>query len=117
MNAILEQLAASDGVAGLCAHRGGIIKWQRLPDSLSSDRAAALCHAVSQAFASYAKAERPLQQAYFEFPGQGVLVVARTSEDPATTPGFFLTFLLNDRSAAPAAIIGAAAYFKSESRA
>ena len=115
MNQEIEKLSALDGVNGLFVHRGGIIKWQRRPDSLSIDNAGALCNAVSKAFATYARAERPLMEAYFEFAGQSVLVLAWNPAAGETAPDMFLTFLLRDRPAASVVIRHAAAYFDSES--
>ena len=113
MNVDPGPISMIDGVNGLCVHRGGIIKWQRLPDSLTNDRAAALCHAVSQAFAAYARAGRVIREAYFEFAGQSILAVARRPDDHGAGPDSFLTFLLRDRSAVPAAVRAAAGYFAS----
>jgi hypothetical protein len=99
----LQNLAAMDGVNGVCLHRGGIIKWQRLPDFISNDRAAALCTAISRAFASYASAERYLKEAWFGFGTQSILVTARPPETPGTAADTFITLILYDRSAAPEA--------------
>src|SRR5688500_3040403 len=115
MNPDIENLAALDGVAGLFVHRGGIIKWQRRPDSLSNDHAGALCNAVSKAFAAYARAGRPLTQAWFEFTGQSVLVMARTPAANEAGPEMFLTFLIRERTVAAAVISAALAYVESES--
>ena len=108
MSANLEKLASLEGVTGLCHHRGGIILWQRLPDILTKDQAAALCAAVSRAFAAYHSAERVLTQACFEFPAHSVLVIARppAAGDP---PREFLTFLLGNRESITGAAAAAAA--------
>ncbi len=109
----LANLAALEGVTGLCHHRGGIILWQRLPDMLSKDQAAALCAAVSRAFASYHAAERILTESYFEFPGHSVLVIARPPT-PGESPREFLTFLLKNREAAAGAAAAGAAIWRSD---
>ena len=95
MSASLESLATLPGVAGLCAHRGGEITWSRLPDSISMERAAALCAAVSSAFATYAGAGRQLREAWFEFPEFCVLALPGAGTEDA-----MLTFFLTGRSCA-----------------
>ena len=94
MSADLESLAALPGVAGLCQHRGGEVVWARLPESVTAESAAALCAAVSAAFASYAGAGRVLREAWFEFPGMAVLVVCPPEAEE------MLTFFVRERSAA-----------------
>ena len=113
MNETLKNLSDLEGVSGFCVHRGGIIKWQRLPDSLSNDRAGALCSAISRAFALYAAAERPLSEAWFEFGAQNILVIARPPEVPGMAPDTFVTLLLQHRSVLPQAAQGAMEYLKS----
>lgn len=113
MNEALQNLAAMDGVSGVCLHRGGIIKWQRLPDFLTNDRAAALCSAISRAFASYASAERFLTEAWLGFGAQNIFVVARPPETPGAPADTFITLLLQDPSLAPAAGKQALAILKS----
>jgi hypothetical protein len=113
MNESLKALSEMEGITGLCVHRGGIIKWQRLPDSLSNDQAGALCSAISRAFTSYASAERPLSEAWFGFGSQHILVITRPPETPGAAPDTFVTLLLSDRSAAPAAAKGALEFLKS----
>jgi len=107
----LEQLAVFDGVTGLFLHHGGIIRWQRRPESLTIDNAAALCHAVSHAFIAYLRADRHLTQAYFEFSGQSVLVVAGNQGAADAGPQSFLTLLLRDRAAVTPASTAATSYF------
>ncbi len=113
MNESLKALSEMEGISGLCVHRVGIIKWQRLPDSLSNDHAGALCSAISRAFTSYASAERPLTEAWFGFGSQHILVVARPPEVPGNPPDTFVTLLLSDQRAAPAAAKGALEFLKS----
>ena len=115
MNPELEHLAFLDGVTGLCHHRGGIIQWQRLPDSLSRDGAAALCASVSKAFAVYHSADRTLTAAYLESPPHSLLVIARRPAAAGDPPREFLTFLLTGRAAAPAVSAAAAAWQSTES--
>ncbi len=109
----LDNLAAPEGVTGLCHHRGGIILWQRLPGTLTKDQAATLCAAVSRAFASYHAAERILNESYFEFPGHSVLVIARPPA-PGDPPREFLTFILRNREAAAGAAAAGAAIWRSD---
>jgi hypothetical protein len=115
MNAGIEKLSALDGVTGLFVHRGGIIKWQRRPDALTNDNAGALCSAVSKAFASYARAERRLTQAYFEFGGHCLLTMAKSAPAAPEAPDFFLTFLIRDRPAVAEVIREASDYLESAS--
>lgn len=96
MNAAVESLANLPGVTGLCHHRGAEVLWGILPENVSEERALALCAAVHAAFGAYAGAGRVLREAWFEFPGFGVLVLAA----PAVAPGDFLTFFITDRAAA-----------------
>ncbi len=110
MNAEIEHLASLDGVTGLCHHRGGIIQWQRLPDSLSRDSAAALCSNVSKAFAAYHSADRTLTAAYLESPPHSILVTARPPASAGEPPREFLTFLLSGRACAAAVSAAAAAW-------
>jgi hypothetical protein len=102
MSTSLESLANLPGVTGLCQHTGSDVGWSRLPDDVSSERAAALCAAISSAFSTYAGAGRILREVWFEFPGFAVLVIS----SPNAGPEEFLTFFLSDREAA-AAITGA----------
>ena len=114
MSADLEKLANLDGVTGLCHHRGGIILWQRLPDTLTKDNAAALCATVSKAFISYHSAERTLREAYLEFPSHSVLVIARPPASADQPPREFLTVLLRDRAAVAEAVKVRESFWKSE---
>ena len=115
MNEEIDRLASLDGVTGLCHHRGGIIQWQRLPDSLSRDSAAALCANVSKAFTAYHSADRTLTSAYLEFPPHSILVTARPPSSAGEPPREFLTFLLSGRAAAAAVSAAAAAWQTSAS--
>lgn len=114
MTADLGSLSRLDGVTGLCHHRGGIILWQRLPDTLTKDHAAALCAAVSRAFVAYHSAERTLREAYLEFPAHSVLVIARPPVDEAGPPREFLTVMLRDRAAAAEAAIAGSRFWEQE---
>ena len=104
----LIALTRLDGVTGVCLQRGSLIRWRDQP-SISSEQANALCRAVAQTFRNYASAERPLLEAYFEFSGLSVLVVASPA-DWGTTE--YLTFLLRDRTATAGAAKAAAACFR-----
>ena len=107
MSADLAILAALPGIAGLLHHRGGIILSQRLPADVTTDHAAALCTAVSRAFANYAGSGRALREAWFAFPGRSVLVVAR----PAETPEEFLTLFVTDHRAVAEAVRAAGEFW------
>jgi hypothetical protein len=115
MSAAVEKLSSLDGVTGLFVHRGGIIKWQRLPDFLTNDHAATLCSAVSRVFAGYAMAERRLTQAYFEFGGHCLLTIAKGSPAPPEAAELFLTFLVKERAAMADVIREAVAYLEAAS--
>lgn len=106
-----EHLMAVDGVTSLCVHRGSTIEWMSLPATLPEENAAALCHAVSRAFSTYAAAERQLTEAYFGLADQSILVIACPAS-PGIPPGLFLTFLLRDRSAAVVVVPAARAWIK-----
>jgi len=98
MNAA-HDIASLPGVTGMLHHRGDLLLSHRLPADFPMPSAVALCAAVSRAFAAYAGAGRALREAWFEFPGCFVLVVAR----PAASPEELLTLLLTDRSSVAAA--------------
>jgi hypothetical protein len=106
MTETLNWLASMEGVSGLCLHRGGIIKWQRLPVSVSNDRAAALCSTVSRIFAAYASAERFLKEAWFGFGPQNILVISRPGAE-GTAPDTFITIFVSDKRAMHGAARGA----------
>ena len=114
MSANFESIAGLQGVTGLCHHRGGIILWQRLPDTLTKDQAAALCAAVSRAFVTYHSAERTLLEAYLEFPAHSVLVIARPPSTDGEPPREFLTIMLTDRAAAADAANAGGLFWGSE---
>jgi hypothetical protein len=109
MSAPLESLVVLPGVFGLCHHCGPELYWSRLPEAIPSERAVALCATVSAAFSAYAGAGRFLREAWFEFPGFAVLVLAFPGPDSSDSRQDFLTFFLSDRSAAPAVIAAAKA--------
>ena len=93
MSTAVDQLAALPGVTGICLHRGADMVECRLPEHVTGERAAALCAAVAGAFATYAGAGRQLREAWFEFPGLGVLAMPAPWQ-----PEEMLTFFLTDRS-------------------
>ena len=108
----LLSLSRLDGVRAVCLHRGSLVRWREIGTSLTNEQANALCSAVAQAFRQYASAERPLQEAWFEFPDMAVLAVARPVE-AGQAPSEFLTLILRDRTVAAAAARAATAYFRS----
>ncbi len=105
MNALLDSIDDLPGVAGVVHHRKDLVLRHRLPESLPLHSAVALCAAVSRAFASYAGAGRVLREAWFEFSGFSVLVVAGPPDE-------FLTCIVAGRDSAAAAVKAAHRFWK-----
>jgi len=112
----LNAIAATPGLTGLCLHRGEELLHHNLPAALGKATAADLCHAVAGAFSAYAEAARPVTQGYFEFPEGGVLVLRTGSPAGTSAREFFLTFLVNDRSAIPEVLAPARAFLTRQTR-